>query len=135
VHVATHLQLRGAAHGVRGAVLLSGLYGATPLEGPDSLYYGTDKSLYPKRFPLKGLIESGVPLLIACAEFDPPRFQAEWRQLLEALQEKRGALPRAYLASGHNHYTLAMHLGTADTRLSTEIVQFVRQHAGELHGA
>ena len=131
IHIATHLHLRGHSHGARGAVLLSGLYGATPLESADRLYYGSDESLYPKRFPLDAIVNSTLPLLIACAEFDPSRFQIEWRRVLGEIQDRRGQLPRLHFASGHNHYTLAMHIGTPDTRLSDEIVQFVHQHRSE----
>jgi len=33
------------------------------------------------------------------------------------------------LLAGHNHYTMAMHLGTADRRLETEIASFLGEHA------
>lgn len=135
IHIATHLHLRGNSHGARGAVLLSGLYGATPLEGADRLYYGNDESLHAARFPLPGVVSSDLPLLIACAEFDPTRFQVEWLSVLSELRNKRRRLPRAHFASGHNHYTLAMHIGTADTRLSDEIVQFVREHTADSRAA
>ena len=135
VHVATHLQLRGKSHGARGAVLMSGLYGATKPESIDNLYYGNDESLHASRFPLNAVADSTLPLLIACAEFDPPRFQAEWLGMLTEMQRRRGRLPRVHFASGHNHYSLAMHIGTADTRLSDEIVQFLREHGSTSAGA
>jgi hypothetical protein len=34
-------------------------------------------------------------------------------------------MPRAILMPGHNHYTLAMHLGTSDKRLEEEIAAFL----------
>jgi hypothetical protein len=34
-------------------------------------------------------------------------------------------MPRSVTLSGHNHYTMAMHLGTADRRLADEIAGFV----------
>ena len=40
VHVSTFLQRRPGNRQVRGAVLLSGLYGATPLEATDRRYFG-----------------------------------------------------------------------------------------------
>lgn len=135
VHVATHLQLRGESHGARGAILLSGLYGATPLEKVDSLYYGNDERLHAARFPLTAVADSTLPLLVACAEFDPPRFQTEWLSVLSELQRRRGRLPKVHFASGHNHYTLAMHIGSPDTRLSDEIVQFVKEHGAEPRAA
>jgi triacylglycerol lipase len=124
VHIATCLQRRGADLPVRGAVLLSGLYGATALEGQDAAYYG-DASLRPEQVVLEAVATSRLPLLVACAEFDPARFQAETLALLQRVLVARDRAPRSHFASGHNHYTLAMHLGTADTRLADEIVSFV----------
>src|SRR5579863_1314402 len=87
---------------IRGAVLLSGLYGYTPLDQRDELYYGGSE-FYPQRMPREVVVTTEVPLLIATAEFDPPRFQAEFCGLLGERLERRGAMPRSYIASGHNH--------------------------------
>ena len=126
VHVAGCLARHPAAAGrVRSAVLLSGLYGYTPLDPRDTLYYG-DPADYPDRRPLEGVATTGVPLFVACAEFDPPRFQTEYVALLQDRLARHGALPRAFIASGHNHYSMAMHLGTSDTRLADEITGFIR---------
>ncbi len=124
VHVATHLRLRGHESGVRGAVLLSGLYGFTPLDERDTLYYGAQDQ-YAGRAPRDAIVVTDVPLLVACAEFDPPRFQAETIGLLAARLAAHGVLPRSHIASGHNHFSLAAHIGGADTRLSDEIRQFI----------
>jgi acetyl esterase/lipase len=126
VHVATAVRLRPDLP-VRAAVLLSGLYGFTPLDARDTLYYG-DADLYPDRMPREAVVETGVPLFVACAEFDPPRFQAETLGLLAARLDRHGAMPRGYIAGGHNHYSMACHIGTADTRLSDEIRSFVRDY-------
>jgi len=124
VHVATHLQLRHEDPGVRGAVLLSGLYGFTPLDERDTLYYGPQDQ-YGDRAPRNAVVATKVPLLVACAEFDPPRFQAETTGFLAARLAAQGDLPRSHIASGHNHFSLAAHIGGVDTRLSDEIRQFV----------
>lgn len=123
VHVATALQLRpGLA--VRGAVLLSGLYGHTALEGRDSSYYSeTDE--YALQIPRDAIAATAVPLFVACAQFDPPRFQAEFLGLMRDRLDRHGMMARSYIASGHNHYSLAMHLGTSDCRLADEIAGFV----------
>ncbi|TPG46408.1 alpha/beta hydrolase [Sphingomonas glacialis] len=131
VHVATHLKLRGgdgSGGGLAGAVLLSGLYGFTPLDPRDELYYGT-QDLYPARMPLDAVVATELPLLIAGAEYDPPRFQAELGKLLVARLARHGVLPRNYIASGHNHFSLAYHLGTTDTRLGDEILSFIGDRA------
>jgi arylformamidase len=123
VHVATHLQLRGG-EGLAGAVLLSGLYGFTPLDERDTLYYGA-RELYPERRPRDAMIATTLPLLVVGAEYDPPRFQAEFIGLLAARLERHGALPRASFGLGHNHFSLAYHLGTTDTRLGDAIRAFI----------
>jgi arylformamidase len=124
VHVATYLRLRYGDPGVRAAVLLSGLYGFTPLDERDTLYYGPQDQ-YADRAPRDAVVATDVPLLVACAEFDPPRFQVEIIGLLAARLAAHGVLPRSHIASGHNHFSLATHIGGADTRLSDEIRQFI----------
>lgn len=124
VHVAGYLKLAGDAD-ICGAVLLSGLYGYTPLDERDMLYYG-DTALYPERMPMEAVAATNLPLFVACAEFDPPRFQAEFLGLMQDRLARHGATPRATIMTGHNHYTMPMHLGTADKRLADEICAFVR---------
>jgi acetyl esterase/lipase len=128
VHVAGWLKLVGEAaarRDVRAAVLLSGLYGYTPLDPRDELYYG-EVALYPERMPLEAVAATALPLLVACAQYDPPRFQAEFLGLLRDRLARHGALPAALIQNDHNHYSMTMHLGTADRRLSDAICAFVR---------
>lgn len=124
VHVATHLRLRGAEPGIRAAILLSGLYGFTPLDDRDRVYYGAPSD-YPARWPREAAVETGVPLLLAWAEHDPARFQIETTALLSARLARHGRAPRAFCGTGHNHFSLAAHIGGSDTRLSDEICAFV----------
>lgn len=124
VHVATHLRLRGQDAGVAVAVLLSGLYGFTPLDERDTLYYGAAAN-YPNRWPREAVVETAVPLFVACAEHDPPRFQAETIGLLAARLERHGALPPAQVVAGHNHFSLPCHIGTRDSRLADALRGFV----------
>lgn len=125
IHVAGYLKLAGSDD-IRAAILLSGLYGYTPLDPRDTLYYG-DPALYADRMPLEAVAATDLPLFLACAEFDPPRFQAEFLGLMQDRLARHGIMPRGYIHSGHNHYSMAMHLGTADRRLSQEICAFVRE--------
>ena len=127
VHVSGYVKLeRASPETVRGMVLLSGLYGYTMLDDKDVRYYG-DPAFYPMRMPMDAIAATHVPLLLACAEFDPPRFQSEFLGLMQDRLARHGVMPRGYIASGHNHYSMAMHLGTSDTRLSNEIIQFVKE--------
>jgi hypothetical protein len=66
---------------VRGAVLLSGLYGYTSLDSRDERYYGGPED-YADRMPREAVAGTALPLLLACAQFDPPRFQAEFLGLM-----------------------------------------------------
>ncbi|MBB4086982.1 alpha/beta hydrolase [Sphingomonas carotinifaciens] len=124
VHVATALMLRAATLDVAAAVLLSGLYGHTPIDARDALYYG-DPTGYPARMPREAVTATTLPLFLACAQYDPPRFQRETIALLAERLERHGTLTPAAILSGHNHYSLAAHLGTADTRLSDDILGFL----------
>jgi acetyl esterase/lipase len=124
VHVAGYLKLAGDTN-IRGAVLLSGLYGYTPLDERDMLYYG-DAALYLSRMPIEAVAATSLPLFVACAQFDPPRFQTEFLGLMQDRLARHGAMPRATIMTGHNHYTMPMHLGTADRRLADDICAFVR---------
>ena len=123
-HVATYLQLHADKSDIRGAVLLSGLYGATPLDERDTQSYG-EPTLYSERMPLPALTASPVPLMVVCSEFDPPRFQQEYLGLLQFRLEANQQLDLSMVLSGHNHYSVAGHLGTSDTRLRDEIAVFV----------
>jgi acetyl esterase/lipase len=123
VHVGTHLRLRPETPAM-AAVLLSGLWGFTPLDERDTLYYGPHE-LYPERWLREAMVATDLPLFLACAEFDPPRFQAEFAGLLAARLERHGALPRATVVVGHNHFSLACHLGTGDTRLADAVLGFI----------
>lgn len=127
VHVATALRLRPDLP-VRAAVLLSGLYGFTPLDERDLLYYGAH-DLYADRMPRDAVVETALPLFLSCAEFDPPRFQRETLALLSARLDRHGHMDRAHVASGHNHFSLAYHLGARDTRLADEVLSFIGEHA------
>lgn len=123
VHVATVLQLRPDL-AVRGCVLLSGLYGYAPFDDRDAVYYG-DAALFAQRMAMHAVGSTGLPLFVVCAELYPPRFQIEWAGLLMDRLARHGALPHCHYASGHNHYSLAMHIGSSDHRLTDEIAAFV----------
>ena len=132
VHIAGWLDLVaqgfGSNDGVRGAVLLSGLYGYTPLDPKDERYYRPGD---PSQMPRAAAVATTLPLFVACAQFDPPRFQAEFLALMQERLDRHGAMPRGYIASGHNHYSMAMHLGTSDRRLEGEILNFIADTTGK----
>lgn len=126
-HVAGYIKLRPAGDEIAGAIMLSGIYGVTSLSDErDFAYFGDDSTAHAAMLPLEAVTATSIPLFVACGEFDPPRFQAEFVGLLQRRLERHQRLPRAYVALGHNHFSLAYHLGTSDRRLTDEIVSFVR---------
>ncbi len=126
VHVSGYLNLYPAQSTIKGAVLLSGLYGFTPLDERDCFYYG-EQALYAERAPQAAVTNTDIPLMVTCSEYDPPRFQQEFVGLMQARLQAKGIMPRASIIPGHNHYSLATHLGTDDTRLSDEISAFIQE--------
>lgn len=126
VHVAGLTGLRGDLKTqVAGMILLSGLYGYTPLDEKDLRYYA-EGTADQDREPRQSLLASGIPMLLACAENDPARFQTEFLGLAYDYVAKDGRMPQSHIALGHNHYSVALHLGSSDRRLEETIVRFVR---------
>lgn len=125
VHVAGYLKLSGAA-AIRSAILLSGLYGYTPLDDRDTLYYG-DPADYPDRMPRDAVASADLPLFIACAQHDPDRFRQEFAALAHDRSARPGVITRSIVVADHNHYSLSMHLGATDRRLADAICAFARQ--------
>lgn len=123
-HVATHVQLGDGASIAAGAVLLSGLYGFAPVEDRDRLYFRMAAEEAGRRIAA-AMTTSTLPMLLACSQHDPARFQTETLGLCAARLARHGRLPRFFYGSGHNHFSLAYHLGTADTRLADEILAFI----------
>jgi triacylglycerol lipase len=125
-HIATYLQLHPDTVDVAGVVLLSGIYGYTPPTDParDLLYFGADPASHLQSSAAAALERSTVPMMVTCAEYDPQRFQVEFISLLEGRLKQKGKIPRGYIALGHNHFSQPYHIGTADTRLSDEIMAF-----------
>ncbi|RST32167.1 alpha/beta hydrolase [Sphingomonas ginkgonis] len=125
-HVASYLQREAGREQIAGAVLLSGLYGVAPFSDVrDRSYYGEDDAAHGGMASLSALAQTRVPLFAACSEYDPPRFQAEYAGLIEARSRAGQPLPVGGVIAGHNHFSLAYHLGTADRRLSDALLDFV----------
>ena len=130
VHVAGLTGLRpDLTDQVAGLILLSGLYGYTPLDEKDLRYY-SDPGNGQDRSPKQPLLASGIPMFIACAEHDPARFQREFLGLAEQCLARDGRMTPSYIASGHNHYSIALHLGSTDNRLADTIIRFISDTAG-----
>ena len=81
--------------------------------------------------PRDAVTATDLPLLIATAEHDPERFQREFAGLITERLARHDRLPLMHYGTGHNHYTLAMHLGTSDTMLADAIARFIARRCAE----
>ncbi|MEU6148284.1 alpha/beta hydrolase [Streptomyces sp. NPDC047081] len=127
---ATHVASYLAGHANRpptaaAAVLVSGIYDLS-VGVPNAAYFGDDPGEHLKRSPKASLAESGVPLLLAIAEYDPPFLEEHFLRLLEARLTAGNGMPHIARILGHNHYSIAWHLGGSDKRFASAIEEFIR---------
>lgn len=136
VHVASYVAhsqfhaVRGG--GVRGAVLMSGLYdtlAATPNDNHRA-YYGADEGKYAKANCMPGLLATEVPLCFTISEFDPAAFQEEAARLAGAWGLAKGAYPEMHYLVGHNHLTPSQSLGSPEKDVELLVAEFVRRVTG-----
>jgi acetyl esterase/lipase len=117
-------------HGLRGLILLSGVYDYTLKPGPmEAAYLGSDRSLYAMRSPLVGLVKCGLPMLVTIAECDPPFFEQQGLALLDALHRRHGQLPRCVHMIGQNHLSVALYLGLEGDVLAPQLRNFINDHS------
>lgn len=131
VHVATYVShpefQKAGDGGLAGAILLSGIYDLNGEDSgdPEKAYFGTDTSLYAARSSLQGLQATKLPLMIANAELDPPRFVQQFELLKQAACKGAHGCPHAVMLPQHSHMSEVYSINTPDTRLTDEIVKFV----------
>jgi acetyl esterase/lipase len=114
--------------GLAGAVMVSGLYDltASPAGDAEIAYFGSDPSRYPERSSVQGLLTTEIPLMVTAAELDPPRFVEQFELIKQASCKKPTGCARAYMLPQHSHISEVYAINTADTRLTDEILAFVK---------
>ena len=115
--------------GVRGAVLMSGLYDtvAAPPNDNHRAYYGTDPSTYAAASCLPGLLETGIPLCFTVSEFDPAMFQEEAARTVGAWGAAKGSFPEMHYLVGHNHLTPSQSLSSPIKDVERLVADFVHR--------
>ena len=88
-------------------------------------YFGADASQYPLRSPLRGLVASAIPTLVAIAELDLPRFHQQAAAAIQAFLRRDGTLPPIAYALGHNHISEIAALGIDDEPLGLPLLRFI----------
>jgi triacylglycerol lipase len=132
VHVAgyvSHPQFHKVKDGgLKGAIMVSGIYelSAETAGEPEKAYFGTDPSHYAERSSLQGLAATKIPLMIATAELDPPIFNTQFDLLKAAACKAANGCPRALMLPQHSHMSEVYAINTADTRLTDQILDFIK---------
>jgi triacylglycerol lipase len=110
-----------------GAILLSGPYTfdfSAPQKG-ELAYFGEDKSRWPQMVVPGNVTRTDIPVLFTTAEYDDPRYLKAHAALFSELVEKHGVRPRFRQSLGHNHVSQLLSVGTVDTSVSREILDFI----------
>ena len=113
--------------GVAGALLISGIYDVAAAEANSFhiAYYGEDRSAWPTRSTLNGLIRADVPLFFSVSEFDGGDFQKQAAQLVGEYARARGTFPRMHWLAGHNHLSPVLSIGSPGETLGPLVLDFI----------
>ena len=67
-----------------------------------------------------------MPFMIAAAELDPPWFHEQFNGLKESLCKNDHGCVRSLVLPQHSHMSEVYSINTPDTRLTDQILDFVR---------
>jgi acetyl esterase/lipase len=132
VHVASYVShpefYRVKNGGVKGAIMVSGIYDLTSnrLGEPEQTYFGSDASHYDAQSALPGLLTTNIPLMAVSSELDPPIFVKQIDLFKEASCKRPGGCARTVILPQHSHMSEVYSINTADTRLTDQILDFVK---------
>jgi triacylglycerol lipase len=139
-HVATWIARSRPSEnaGLAGAILLSGIYDLRlgALAPNMEAYYGRAPELRRERSSVRGLAACSVPLLVACAEYDQPRFRDQAEALRAARTSCDDSRPiEILLLKGHNHFSGAACLNAASGQFGEALAQFIAENAVPADGS
>lgn len=114
--------------GLKGAIMVSAIYDLTagPLSEPERAYFGNDASRYAAQSSLPGLLTTNIPLMAVSAELDPPVFVKQLGLFKEATCKRPSGCARTLVLPQHSHMSEVYSINTADTRLTDQILDFVK---------
>ena len=132
IHVASYVShpefYRAKNGGLKGAIMVSGIYDLTanPLNEPERSYFGTDASHYGAQSSLPGLMKTDIPLMAVSAELDPPVFVGQLEQFRQVACKRPVGCARTLMLPQHSHMSEVYSINTGDTRLTDQILEFVK---------
>jgi triacylglycerol lipase len=112
-----------------GAILLSGPYSfdfKSPSKG-ELAYFGEDAQKWPDMVIPGHITRADIPVFFTTAEWDNARYLWPQAAVYNELVEKHKARPRYKQSPGHNHSSQLLSLGTPDTSVSRELVDFIER--------
>jgi carboxylesterase type B len=115
--------------GLAGAIFSSGPSYAIKAQEPAEstlAYFGKDASLYAARSALPGLLKTSIPFMVSRAELDPPPIAEQFEILKDALCKSEHGCVRSITLPHHSHMSESYAIGTADTELSDQILEFIK---------
>jgi triacylglycerol lipase len=115
-----------------GAILVSGPY-TFDFESPsrgELAYFGEDRARWPEMVVPGNVTRADIPVLMMTAEWDNARYTRSYAVLFEELVMEHGVVPRYLQSLGHNHLSQLLSVGTADTSVSSIIVDFIERTGG-----
>jgi len=115
--------------GLAGAIFSSGpSYQLSAQEPAESTlaYFGKDASHYAERAATPGLLKTSIPFMISRAELDPPSIAEQFDGLKDALCKSAHGCVRSIVLPKHSHMSESYAIGTADTQLSDQILEFIK---------
>jgi hypothetical protein len=121
-------------HGPKGSGLAGAIFSSGPSyelktedRGDSTLaYFGADTSRYAERAALPGLLKTSIPFMISSAELDPPAIAEQSAVLKEAMCKSARGCVRSIVLPNHSHMSESYAINTADTSLSGQILEFIR---------
>ncbi len=113
--------------GIKGAILMAGVYDFTLFENGkgEIAYLGSDPSKYDERSPLKGILTSGVPILVVHAELDPPG-QVKQAGILYANLCNKNVCPKRLVLPSRSHMSTVYAVNTDDKQLENGMLEFIK---------
>ena len=112
-----------------GAILLSGPYSfdfKSPSKG-ELAYFGEDATRWPEMVIPGHVTRADIPVFFTTAEWDNARYLWPQAAVYNELVEKHKARPRYRQSLGHNHSSQLLSVGTPDTSVSRELVDFIER--------
>ncbi|MDH4984218.1 alpha/beta hydrolase [Aminobacter anthyllidis] len=120
---------------VKGAVLISARLRADSLpDNPNAnnvrQYFGDDEAAYEAVSPVIHAGSTGLPVLVAVAEFENRYIDAYGAEFVQRHAMRTGKAPRFIQMSRHNHTSIVAHFDTHEEELGHEIMRFAIDECG-----